>query len=131
MKKTAVLLLILITGLFFGVETRAASSKDSEYEKAIVGDWSEGPGTGVASFKSGGGYFASLDQKNGRPPCTLEGVWWIKDGILYNRLDKMAFSCPPFGKLGDIVTDMIVSITRDKKILISEDGRLYIRTRVR
>ena len=100
-------------------------TEDVRLSKSIIGSWSEK--NTVASFLPGGSYKAviySADKKS--ISMTAEGTWWIKGGLLYNKIEK---SEPPSVPSGSVYIDTIVDISPTSMTLIDSVGLKYVKNR--
>jgi hypothetical protein len=100
-------------------------ARDVQLSKSIVGAWKEE--NTVATFLAGGGYKAviySADKKS--ISMTAEGTWWIKDGLLYNKIEK---SQPPNVPPGSVFIDKIVDISPTSMTLIDDKGLKDVKSR--
>jgi hypothetical protein len=116
--------LFLIT-ICLALESIASSpnqpSRDLQLSKNIIGSWTEGNST--ASFLVGGGYKAVIYAKDNKTiSMTAEGTWWIKAGMLYNRIEE---SQPPSVPRGSVYIDTIVDISPNTMTLIDSKGLQY------
>lgn len=55
-------------------------------------------------------------------------TWQIKDGILISKVTKVTSAA--YGHVGDVIKSKIVSLTKDRMVLLSlDDGSTYARVR--
>ena len=109
---------------------RQELTKDDLFRQKILGSWSEGTSPySIATFIQGGGYKAVMYSTVEKREVVLaaEGVWWIKDGFLYNKADKIN---PPKLPLDKVYVDKIVDISKDTMTLIDETGQQYTKRKL-
>lgn len=127
-------LVLLIGGLCFASTTVLSETgkvSDELLEQKIVGSWCKGETPyGVTTFKEGGGYEGKIYMSTDRSELLMkiEGEWWIKDGVLYNKLSKTEPETAVDS--GTIVVDKIIGITDNKLALMNRKGKKYVKSRV-
>ncbi|QNT69004.1 hypothetical protein HQ394_06120 [Defluviicoccus vanus] len=113
-----------------GRTPRQEPTKDEVLREKIVGSWSEGisPYT-IATFSQGGGYKGVAYSTSEKRDMLLsgEGTWWIKDGVLYSKVNKMN---PPTFPLDKVYVDKIVDISDETMTLIDMSGQKYTKTKI-
>lgn len=126
---------LIIGGIFLAPSSVIADTKQANDEllkKKIVGSWCKGENPyGVTTFKKGGKYEANIYMSTDRSELLrkIEGEWWIKDGILYNKLTKTE---PKVLVVGErTVADKIMGISDTKLALVNGQGKRYAKTRVK
>lgn len=112
------------------------ATKDQLYRKNIIGKWAEGDSPyGIASFEEGGIYKAWLydSPKKEKLILSMVGNWWIDDGHLYTTLNEMNPQIEELMKefMDKTVVDIIVDITSNEMLLIDEEGKQYIKTKIK
>ena len=131
MKK--ILLALLIGGLCFAPSAAVSETgkvSDALLKQKIVGTWCKGETPyGVTTFKKNGEYEGKIYMSTDRSELMMEieGEWWIKDGVLYNKLVKTEpESAVPSGTT---IVDKIIGISDTKLALMDRKGKKYVKSR--
>ncbi|MEA3302347.1 MAG: hypothetical protein U9Q75_03625 [Pseudomonadota bacterium] len=131
MKK--ILLALLIGGFCFAPSAAVSETgkvSDALLKQKIVGTWCKGETPyGVTTFREDGGYEGKIYMSTDRSELMMkiEGEWWIKDGVLYNKLIKTE---PESGvESGTTIVDKIIGISDTKLALMDRKGKKYVKSR--
>jgi len=116
---------------------------DELFRRKIVGTWTElDAETGLyseATFSADGDYKGAMyrtPEKRQILFTVVEGKWWIQDGKLFNKVDKIQSAELPETVIEQIVdknkvyVDIIVDIGEDTITLIDEKGKQYVNKKV-
>ncbi len=131
MKK--MIMALMITGLCFIPSAAVSESgkvSDELLKQKIVGSWCKGETPyGVTTFKEDGAYEGKIYMSTDRSELLMEieGEWWIKDGVLYNKLIKTEPESAV--ESGTTIVDKIIGITDTKLALMDRKGKKYVKSR--
>ena len=128
-----ILLILLMGGLCFApsaVLSETGQVSDELLKQKIIGSWCKGETPyGVTTFKEDGGYEGKIYMSTDRSELMMkiEGEWWIKDGVLYNKL----INTEPESAVesGTTIVDKIIGISDTKLALMDRKGKKYVKSR--